>query len=89
MAHMIIRHKVKDFGKWKNAFDEHRPVREAAGLEDLHVWRNIDDPNEVIILFCADELGKARDFAGDSGLKEKMQAAGVQGMPEFVYLDEA
>ena len=31
MGLMIIRHKVKDFGKWKTAFDGHAGAQKAAG----------------------------------------------------------
>jgi hypothetical protein len=36
MAHLMVRHKVADFAKWKPVFDGHHPTREAAGLKDLH-----------------------------------------------------
>ncbi len=46
MVHMLVRHKVEEFGKWKPIYDEHQEARAAAGLKDLHLWHNIDDPNE-------------------------------------------
>jgi hypothetical protein len=39
MAHMLVRHKVADFDKWKSVYEDHRSAREAAGLKDLHLWR--------------------------------------------------
>ncbi len=88
MTHMLIRHKVEDFGEWKPLFEDHRQAREAAGLKGLHVWRNADDPSEVILLFEASDLAKAKEFAGASELKEKMKAAGIQGSPDIVFLEE-
>jgi hypothetical protein len=88
MSHMIIRHKVADFGKWKIAYEDHGPVRQAADLKDMHLWRNADDPNEIIILFEASDLTKARSFASSSDLKEKMKAGGVQGAPDIVFLSD-
>jgi hypothetical protein len=86
MAHMIIRHKVADFGKWKAAYDDHSSTRQASGLRDLYLWRNADDQNEVVVLFEASDLTKARDFASSPDLREKMQAAGVLGVPDIVFL---
>ena len=86
MAHMLIRHKVADFSKWKPMYEDHRSAREAAGLTDLYLWRNTDDPNEVILLFEAKDLATAKHFATSADLKEKMRAAGVQGAPDIVYL---
>ena len=86
MAHMLIRHKVADFDKWKPAYEDHRSAREAAGLKDLNLWRNESDPSEVILLFEASDVAKAKEFANSPDLKEKMQAAGVQGSPDIVFL---
>ena len=88
MAHIIIRHKVADFGKWKPEYDNHSATRQAAGLKDILLWRNEDDPNEVIALFESSDLTKARNFANSPDLKEKMEAAGVQGKPDILFLTE-
>ena len=88
MAHMIIRHKVEDFDGWKPAFEDHRPEREAAGLRDIYLWRNADNPNEVILLLEASDVAKAREFAASSDLKDKIRSAGVQGAPDIVILSE-
>ena len=88
MPYMVIRHKVADYEKWKPEYEDHRSAREAAGIKDLYLWRNMEDPSDVILLFEASDIGKAKEFAGSSDLKEKMQAAGVQGPPDIVFLSE-
>jgi len=89
MAHILVRHKVADFDKWKPLFEDHRPVREAASLKNLYLWRNEGDPNDIIVLFEASDLAKAKEFLGSSELKIKMQEHGVQGAPEIVFLSES
>lgn len=89
MGHILVRHKVADFEKWKQVYDEHRAAREAAGLENLHLWRNEDDPNEVTILFEASDLAKAKALINSPDLKESMEASGVQGQPDMAVLLEA
>ena len=89
MAHMLIRHQVEDFRQWMPVFEDHRPARQEAGLKDLHLWQNADNPGEVLILLEASDLAKARDFAGSADLKDKMQAAGVKGAPDIVFLAES
>jgi hypothetical protein len=89
MDHVMIRHKVADFAKWKPAFDGHRSMRQAAGLTDLHLWRNADDPNEVISVFEVSDVAKAKEFASSSDLKETMQTAGVIGAPDILFLSNA
>ena len=76
MAHMLIRHKVQDFGKWKSAYDAHQPARAAAGLKDLRLWHNADDRNDIFLLFEAADVAKAKAFAASADLKEKITSAG-------------
>jgi hypothetical protein len=85
---MIIRHKVSDFGKLKTAYENHRSVRQAAGLKDMYLWRNADDPNDVILLFEVSDVTKARNFVSSSDLKGKMKAVGVQVAPDVVFLSD-
>jgi heme-degrading monooxygenase HmoA len=88
MTHMLVRHRVADFSRWKSVYNEHAPFREATGLKALHLWRNEADPNEVIILFEVADAQQAKAFIGSTDAKQKKQAAGVVGMPDIVFLDE-
>ena len=83
MPHMLVRHKVQDFAKWKPGYDAHLPARQAAGLTERMLSRNADNPNEVILVFEAKDLGKARAFAASPDLKQKMQEVGVIDKPDI------
>jgi hypothetical protein len=86
MPYMLARHKVADFSKWKSVYDADLPARQKAGLKEEHLLRNTDDPNEVILLFEAADLQKAKEFAASSDLREKMQEAGVIDRPDIYFL---
>jgi hypothetical protein len=86
MPHVLIRSKVQDFAKWKGKYDEHLNVREAAGLTERYLLRNADNPNEVIMLFEASDLDKARALASSSDLRQRMQEAGVADKPDIYFL---
>lgn len=88
MTHMLVRTHVEDFDKWREAFRHHHSKREAAGLKDLNIWRNADDPSEALILFQAPDLEKAMEFASSSDLRETMKESGVKGWPVIVFLTE-
>jgi len=88
MAHLLVRHKVADFDKWKSVYEDHRSARKAAGLKDLYLWRNEGDPSEVILLFQVLDVVKAKEFTSSHDAKEKMQASGVRGLPDIVFLSE-
>ncbi len=86
MNYLLVRHKVADFSKWKPVYDSHLPARQAAGAKELHLLRNIDDPNETVILFEVEDLQKAREFSASDDLRERMQEAGVIDKPDIYFL---
>ena len=86
MALQLVRHKVKDFAKWKPFYDEHGAARKAAGCKGARIFRTADNPNDLVILFEWDDLGKARQFAQSQDLREIMERAGVEGQPEMYFL---
>ncbi len=86
MVHMLVQHKVEEFGKWKPIYDGHQEARAAAGLKDLHLWHNIDDPNEIVLLFEISNVEKAKAFVQSPDLKERMAAAGVSSTPDILLL---
>jgi quinol monooxygenase YgiN len=89
MVHIIIRHKVADYSRWKDAFDAHLSTRKAAGETDYRVLQSVDDPREVTLFLDWDSLERARRFAGSEDLKQAMQKAGVLGDPDVHFLEDA
>ncbi|MHC3995629.1 hypothetical protein ACXWTF_12460 [Thiomicrolovo sp. ZZH C-3] len=86
MAYMMVRHKVRDFNAWKPGYDGHKAARDAAGLKEVYLLQNADDPHEVVALFEAADLEKARAFAGSEDLKKKMEEVGVIDRPDIYFL---
>ena len=86
MPYVLVRHKVADFSKWKPAYDAHLSARQKAGLKEEHLLRSTDDPNEVILLFQAEDVQKAKEFAASSDLHVRMQEAGVIDKPDIYFL---
>ena len=89
MAHLLVHHKVEDYNKWKPFFDEHASFRSQNGCKDGKVFRSTNNPNEIFILFEWDNIANAQKFAQSDNLKEIMKKAGVIGMPEAHFLEEA
>jgi hypothetical protein len=86
-SYMIVRHKVQDFSKWKRGYDAHLPKRVEAGLTEKHLLQGSDDPNEVIALFEAKDLTRAKAFAKSTDLRETMQNVGVIDKPDIYFLN--
>jgi hypothetical protein len=84
---VIVRHKVRDFNKWKPVYDAHKPKRIEAGLSEKHLFRSADDANEVIVLFEAQDLKRAKAFASSADLHHKMEEGGVVDKPTIYLLN--
>jgi len=89
MVHVLVRHKVADYPKWKEAFDSHLSVRKRAGEMGFHLYHNADDPREIFILLDWQSAEEARKFMASDELRNTMAKAGVVGTPEIQYLEDA
>jgi hypothetical protein len=89
MVHVVVRHRVADYSRWKEAFDAHLNKRKAAGEVGHRILLSVDDPHEVTIVLDWDGLDRARRFAGSDDLKQTMQNAGVVGEAEVRFLEDA
>ncbi len=89
MVHVIIRHKVADYGQWKQVYDSHLNGRMAAGETGSRVFHSVDDPRELTVFSDWDSVEHARRFLGSDDLKAAMKKAGVLGDPDISYVQDA
>ena len=89
MPYLLIHHTVEDYDRWKPVFDEHAPLRQAAGSKGGYLFRSADNPNEVVMIMEMEDLDRARQFVGSDDLRQAMQKAGVTGPPEIRFLELA
>jgi hypothetical protein len=86
-SYMLVRHKVKSFADWKRGYDAHLPKRIEAGLTEKQLLRGADDPNEVVLLFEARDLSRAKAFAESQDLRDTMAKVGVVDRPDIYFLN--
>ena len=84
--YMLIRHKVRDFFEWKKVYDTQLMKRIEVGLIEKHVFRGVDDTNEVTILYQAKDLARAKAFSQSPELRERMEKGGVVDKPDIIFL---
>lgn len=89
MVHLLVHHKVEDYTKFKTAFDGHAAFRSQNGSKGGKVFQDASNPNDLFILLEWDNLENAQKFAQADNLKEAMQSAGVLGMSEIYFVEEA
>jgi heme-degrading monooxygenase HmoA len=88
MAHLLIRHKVKDYPAWKEVFDGFIDTRKAGGEKTYQILHTDNDSNNLVAIFEWDSLENAKKFTLSSELKDTMGKAGVAEQPEIYFLEE-
>ncbi len=88
MPSLFIRCHVADYLAWRAVFDEYEPTRLANGSQGGWLFRNADDPDEVLLLLAWDDLERARLFADSDDLREAMARAGVTDRPDIWFLED-
>jgi len=88
MAYVIVRHKVKDYPKWKATFDGFSENRRKGGEKSYQIFHPDNDPNNLTALFEWDNLENGRNFMNGKDLKDAMDRAGVLEQPEIFFLEE-
>ena len=89
MVTLVVHHRVRDYDAWKSVFDEHEGVRRGHGEIEHRVYRDIHDPNRVIVHNDFPSEDAARGFMEDPSLKDAMERAGVEGEPGISFIDRA
>jgi quinol monooxygenase YgiN len=88
MATVFIRHKVKNYAKWKKVFDEFVPTRRTGGETSYIIGHVPGKPNNLCLLFQWDTAANAAKFLKSRELKAAMKDAGVAEKPEVFIFEE-
>lgn len=89
MVHVLVRHKVSDYSRWKEAFDSHLNTRKRFGELGFRLFHAADDPRDIFVLLDWQTVEEARKFMNSEELRNAMERAGVVGSPEIQYLEDA
>ena len=74
---------IGDYAKWRPVFDKNKPLRDKAGLRNVRVYRDADNPKELIIWSETPDAAKTREALGSPEIRNAMQEAGVVGPPKI------
>ncbi len=87
MAHLAVRHKVRDYAAWKQVFDEFAPQRRAGGEVSYQIYHIEDDRNDIALVFEWDSMANLKSFTTSDELKGAMADAGVEGEPVIILMN--
>lgn len=84
---LVVKHHVKDYGKFKAVFAARDSMRVANGMFNIGVARGIEDSNTVAVINRVDDLAKVRAFTSSADLKTAMDSSGVDSQPTFDWIN--
>ena len=85
MATLFVRHNVKDYTAWREAYDAFDGERRAMGVTSYGVYQLDGNPNDVTFYHEFATMDSAAAFAASPRLREVMQAAGADSQPDIWY----
>ena len=88
MTYMLCRNRVADYSRWKNVFASRAAAHRDAGLRLIHLWRTVEDPNNVFFLFEVASMEKAREFISHPEAAKAGEASGVLD-GEYHFVEDA
>ena len=77
MSVLMARYRVRDFNRFKTAFDEFEPVRAEYGVTSHQMFRDPDDPRKVVVVIALPSADAARRFSSEPRRAEALVRAGV------------
>jgi hypothetical protein len=90
MIYLYIRQTVSDYAQWREGFDIHFSTRQAGGAtREALVLRDVERPNEVIVVLGWRDLAQARLFAKSVSWQVALEQMGGIGVPEVCFLEGA
>ena len=88
MKTLLCRTRVSEFSKWKAVFDSHAEAHRDAGLHLEHIWRSLEEPNNIFFLFEVTDVEAANAFLHSPESAEAGDASGVLD-GEYHFLESA
>jgi heme-degrading monooxygenase HmoA len=88
MAYVLIQHQVKDYSTLEAVFLEDGERRRRSGSKGGRLFRNTDDPGNLVALFEWDDVERARAFANSYELREAVEWATDATPPRATVLED-
>jgi hypothetical protein len=86
MVRMFARHRVRDYRKWRRAYNAFDKERKKMGVKRHAVFRAVTNPNDVTVWHDFTTVAKGKAFARSRRLREVMKAAGVSSAPVIWFV---
>ena len=88
MAKIARQLIIGDYAKWRAGFDKAAAFREKAGMKNVQISRDVDNPTAVLNWSDVYDLAKARAILDSPEVRNAMREAVVVGDPKIQIDDQ-
>lgn len=88
MPVIMVRGDVEDLDKWKRVFDANTENRRAHGCQRVQRFRQIDNQNNILVLFDWDTAENAESFMANPRLAKIQKQSGMAPNPDTAMFEE-
>lgn len=81
MVTLLVRHQVKDFKAWHEAFLGFADLNARYGASNPQAFHSVEDPNDVTVKQDLESVEAAQKLLASEEIKAAMSQAGVVGPP--------
>ena len=78
---------IQDYARFRSGFASFEPVRERAGLTNAKIYRNAEDPNDLLVCFDISDIAKSRELMESEKLRQGLADAGVIRLVSYSYAE--
>lgn len=89
MPAILIRQRVSDFERWRNAFADQAHTYVANGCQSIRILRDSIEPAETFVILEWDSLVRARLFLRSDDMLESLDRRDASDPPDIWLLEDA
>ena len=78
MATVLVLHRVKNYGRWREIYDNARPMQAAGGVVEEAAFQAEGDPLNVLVMHRFVSMTEAHAYFENPDLAEAVREAGVE-----------
>lgn len=87
MLTVMVRLTVAEFDRWHCEYEQMHAHRQACGERGRRLFRDVDDPNNIVVVFQWDTVDNARAYFDSAALRASVGRAGGLAAPQVSYLE--
>ncbi len=83
MATIFRRVRVADYARFREVYDAGTAAREAGGMRNEQMFRNPNDPNDILLMSTVADVERASAYGQSDEVRERKRAAGLLELSNY------